>query len=156
MIDKGGNDAAGLTLAGPDDGGGITARQLAAIKQRFEDVVGLGRQLFRGWPLAVARIRGRKPGNMGLDAPFPGPVLDALACPLTVWSPGPQAGGTGLRPPTQNRHLEVPGHTVPRWTRVSTCALLIGAPSLFPVLAGRTIRSEGFRRSAAPTATPRS
>ena len=32
----------------------------------------------------MARIRGRKPGNSGLDAPFPGPVLDALACPLTA------------------------------------------------------------------------
>ncbi|MHB1320458.1 MAG: hypothetical protein ACYCY0_02675 [Acidithiobacillus ferrivorans] len=57
MIDKGGNDAAGLTLAGPDDGpddgGGITARQLAAIKQRFEDIVGLGRQLVQG--LATCR-----------------------------------------------------------------------------------------------------
>ena len=38
----------------------------------------------RGLATEVARIRGRKPGNSGLDAPFPGPVLDALACPLTA------------------------------------------------------------------------
>jgi hypothetical protein len=34
-----------LTLAGADDGGGVAARQFAAIEQRFEDVVGFGRQL---------------------------------------------------------------------------------------------------------------
>ena len=48
----------------------------------------------RGWPLAVARIRGRKPGNLGLDAPFPGQALDALACPLTA-VPGIAGGMPG-------------------------------------------------------------
>lgn len=46
------------------------------------------RSLPRSTPRSMApkgaMIRGRKPGNLGLNAPFPGPVLDALACPLTA------------------------------------------------------------------------
>ena len=133
---------------------------------------------------------------MGLDAPFPGPVLDALACPPYSGPPGalrpaatrshgaaerapasspaaprvpalraytcarcprPAARGTGLRPPTQNRHLGVPGHTVPRWTRGPIVCPFDRRPpasSRF-VLDARSVQ-RGSAGSAAPPAAPRS
>ncbi len=130
----------------------------------------------------VARVWGRKPGNWGLDAPFPGPVLDALACPLYSGPPGalrpaatrsrgaagrapviklPPAcgpGDGGYAPPTANRHLGVPGPAAPRWTRVTSRALFIGAPpaSLRSVLDARIVwRGSAGRqcRPLHPTAT---
>ena len=95
---------------------------------------------------------GQEARKLGLDAPFPGPVLDALACPLYIGPPGalrpaatrslgaagrapviklPPAcgpGDGGFAPPAQNRPLGRPGPAVPRWTRVTSRVLLTGAP----------------------------
>ena len=45
MIDEGGDDAAGLSFAGADDGGSMTARKFAAIEQGLEHGAGPRRQL---------------------------------------------------------------------------------------------------------------
>jgi hypothetical protein len=43
VFEQGGDDAAGLTLAGADDVGRVRARKLTALEQGFEDAAG-----FRG------------------------------------------------------------------------------------------------------------
>ena len=44
LVDQGRDYAAGLPFSRADDRGSITARSFTAIEQRFEDVVGFGRQ----------------------------------------------------------------------------------------------------------------
>ena len=123
-------------------------------------------QCWTHWPAPLQRSPGRfAPGGnpltrcrwtrTGFVALAGSSGSGAARLHLSKLPPACGPGDGGFAPPTQNRPLGRPGHTVPRWTRVTPCALLIGAPpaSLRSVLDARIVR-RGSASGCAPGCTP--
>ena len=123
-------------------------------------------QCWTHWPAPLQRSPGRfAPGGnpltrcrwtrTGFVALAGSSGSGAARLHLSKLPPACGPGDGGFAPPTQNRPLGRPGHTVPRWTRVTPCALLIGAPQPPSAPCWTHGSSGGVPPRAAPQAAPR-